>query len=77
MSSIRDPRGDSFMNSIDSTGTMVSKAAPAVVGTSYSLANLPLADIAAACTILYTCLLIFDWIWKKIKAYREYRRLNP
>lgn len=64
-------RGDVFMSSIDSTGVMVTKAAPAAAGTAWSLAQLPLADIAAALTILYTALLICDWVWKKIRAYRE------
>lgn len=66
-------KGDHYMNSIDSTGAMVTKAAPAIGGTAWSLSALPLADIAAMLTIIYTTFLIGDWIWKKVKAYREWK----
>jgi len=66
-------KGGHYMNSIDSTGAMVAKATPAIGGTAWSLSALPLADIAATMTIIYTAFLICDWIWKKIKAYREWK----
>lgn len=78
MQSAQHRQGESFMlNTVDSTATAVTKGAPAVVGTGYSLTHLPLADIAACLTILYTALLIADWCWKKFCAYRAWKKANP
>lgn len=51
----------------------IQKVTPSLVGAGYSLTQLPLADIAALMTILYTGFLIFDWLWKKYKAFQEWR----
>ena len=71
--STHDQRGNAFMNSIDSTGTMVTKATPAIIGTSFSFTDVPWADVAAFLTCLYTLFLISEWLYKKVKALREYR----
>lgn len=63
----------SFDMSVDSSGAMVAKVTPAIVGTGVSFSSLPWADIAAFLTCIYVLFQIADWVWKKIKAWREWR----
>lgn len=74
--SVRDQRGDVYMNSIDHTGIMVAKATPAIVGTGVSFTSVPWADIAAFLTCLYTTFLIAEWLWKKFKALRAMKKIK-
>lgn len=73
MKDIHNRQGDVFVNTFDTTGAAAAKSAPAIGGTVYSLAELPAAEVAAWATVLYTSLLITDWCWKKVKAYKAWR----
>jgi len=72
--STHDSRGNALMNSIDSTGTMVTKTVPALIGTGFSFTSVPWADVAAFLTCLYTSFLISEWVYKKVLAFRQFRK---
>lgn len=72
---IYTPRG-SFNMSVDSTPTAVIKAAPAVGGVLVSFSQLPWSEFAAFLTCIYVAFQIGDWIWKKYKAFKEWKALQ-
>ena len=76
---------ENYMNSIDNTATMVAKGGVAAGGTAASFSdtlqdatvlhsNIPWSDVAAIMTCIYTLFLICDWLYKKVKVYREWKR---
>ncbi len=76
---------EDYMSSIDNTATMMAKGGVAAGGTAASFndtlqsttflhSNITWSDIAAIMTCIYTLFLICDWLYKKFKVYREWKR---
>lgn len=74
---------DVMVNTADSGPVMLAKATPAIglVGASQleaarehlvPLIQMPWSDFAAMCATIYTLLMISEWLWKKITAFREW-----